>query len=196
MARARKTRLTDVGVARLKPAASEYTLWDMRVPGLGVRVRPSGHRSYVYCRKGEEVARRITLGSASLTSVEEARSKCLAIETGARTDWLKHGDVLTFGEFVAGPGRVRLDRCKPSKQKAVRWVLNARLLPAFGPAPLDRITYGGVTRWFDEYSRTAPGGTNHALSVLRRVLNHAVVCGCLDTNPARGIKRNGTCQRL
>ena len=53
MARARKTRLTDVGVARLKPAASEYTVWDMRVPGLGVRVRPSGHRGYVYqCKVG------------------------------------------------------------------------------------------------------------------------------------------------
>ena len=34
MARARKTRLTDVGVARLKPAASEYTVWDMRVQGI------------------------------------------------------------------------------------------------------------------------------------------------------------------
>ena len=42
MARARKTRLTDVGVARLKPAASEFTVWDMRVPGLGVRVRRRG----------------------------------------------------------------------------------------------------------------------------------------------------------
>ena len=56
--------------------------------------------------------------------------------------------------------------------------------------PPDRITHAGVTRWFDEYSRTAPGGANHALSVLRRILNNAVVCGHLDTNPARGIKRN------
>ena len=160
-----------------------------RQAGLGVRVRPSGHRSYVYCRKGEEVARRITLGSAALTGVVEARSKCLAIETGARSDGLEHGAAPTFGEFVAGPGRARLDRCKPSTQKAERWVLRARLLPAFGPVPLDRITHAGVTRWFDEYSRTAPGGANHALSVLRRILNYAVACGYLDTNPARGINR-------
>ncbi len=43
---------------------------------------------------------------------------------------------------------------------------------------------------FDEYSRTAPGGANHGLNLLRRMLNHAVVCGHLDTNPVRGIRRN------
>ena len=187
---AKRRRLTDANVARLASAAREYTVWDTRHAGLGVRVRPSGHLSYVYCRKGEDVARRITLGSAALTGVEEARSKCLAIETGARSDRLKHGAVPTFGEFVAGPGRARLDRCKPSTQKAERWVLNAQLLPTFGSLPLDQITRAGVTRWFDEYSRTAPGGANHALSVLRRILNNAVVCGHLDTNSARGIKRN------
>ena len=69
-------------------------------------------------------------------------------------------------------------------------MLSARLLPAFGSLPLDRITPAGVTRWFDGYSRTAPGGANYALDLLRRMLNHAVTCGHLDTNPARGIKRN------
>ena len=187
---AKRRRLTDANVARLAPAAREYAVWDTRHAGLGVRVRPSGHRSFVYCRKGEDGARRITLGSVALTSVEEARGKCLTIETGARSDQAEHSAAPTFGDFVAGPGRARLDRYKPSTQKAVRWVLKARLLPAFGPAPLDRITHAGVTRWFDAYSRTAPGGANHALSVLRPILNHAVACGHLDTNPARGIRRN------
>ena len=155
-----------------------------------MRVRPSGHRSFVYCRKGKDGARRITLGSAALTSVEEARSKCLAIETGAQLDPTEHGAVPTFREFVWGPGRVCIDRCKPSTQKSVRWVLNARLLPAFGSLPLDQITPAKVTRWFDEYSRTAPGGANYALKRLRRILNHAVECGHLQTNPAGSVKGN------
>ena len=45
-------------------------------------------------------------------------------------------------------------------------------------------------RWFDEYSLTAPGAANHVLSLLARILNHAVACGHLRTNPARGIRRN------
>ena len=186
----RRRRLTDTNVARLAPAAREYTVWDTRHPGLGVRVRPSGHRSFVYCRKGEEAARRITLGSAALMGVAKARDKCIAIETGARTVMPKRGAVPTFSEFVAGPARARLDRCKPSTQSGVRWLLKARLLPAFGSLPLDRIDRAGVIRWFDEYSRTAPGGANHALKLLRQILNHAVDCGHLDTNPAQGIKRN------
>ena len=187
---AKRRRLTDASVAKLAPATREYTVWDTRHAGLGVRVRPSGHRSFVHCPKGDDGARRTTLGSASLTSVEEARRRCLAIETGARPDRTERALVPTFGEFVAGPGRARLDRCKPSTRKGERWALRARLLPAFGALPLDRITRADVTRWFDEYSRTAPGGANHALSLLRRILNHAVDCGHLQANPARAVKPN------
>ena len=187
---AQRRRLTDAGIARLAPAVREYTVWDTRQAGLGVRVRPSGHRSFVYCPKGDDKARRITLGPAALTSVGEARSKCRVIETTARLEPTEHAAVPTFEEFVRGPGQVCINRCKPSTLKAVRWVLNAQLLPTFGSLPLDWITRADVTRWFDEYSRTAPGGANHALSVLRRILNHAVECEHLQTNPARSVKRN------
>ena len=186
----KRRRLTDANVARLAAKPREYTVWDTRHAGLGVRVRPSGHRSFVYLRKGEDGARRITLGPAALMGVEEARAKCLAIETGERSDPAKRRPIVTFEDFVAGPGRACIDRCKPSTQKIMRWLLRARLLPVFGPIPLHRITHADVNRWFDKYSRTAPGGANHALNVLLRILNHAIVCGYLDTNPAHGIKRN------
>ena len=187
---ARRRRLTDANVARLAPSAREYTVWDTRLAGLGVRVRPSGHRSFVYCRKGEDGKRRITLGSAMLTGVDEARARCLAIETGARPAGPERGAVPTFADFVVGSGQACLGRGKPSTRKAVAKVIAARLLPTFGSLPLDRIDRAGVTHWFDEYSRTAPGGANEALGFLRRILNHAIVCGHLLTNPARGVKRN------
>ena len=187
---ARRRRLTDASVARLMPAAREYTVWDTRQAVLGVRVRPSGHRSFVYCWKGDGGARRITLGPAALTGVEEARARCLDIETGARSGGPERGAVPTFGEFTAGPGKACFERGKPSTREAQARVVAARLLPAFGSLPLDRIDRAGVTRWFDEYSCTAPGGANEALGLLCRILNHAIVCGHLRTNPARGIKRN------
>ena len=43
-----RMRLTDAGVARLKPRDREYTVGDTRVPALGVRVRPGGSRSWVH----------------------------------------------------------------------------------------------------------------------------------------------------
>ena len=186
----KRRRLTDANVAKLTPKAREYTVWDTRHAGLGVRVRPSGHRSFVYLRKGGNGARRITLGSAALMGVEDARRGCLAFETGERSDSTARCPGIAFADFVTGPGRACIDRCKPSTQQSMRWLLKARLLPAFGSVPLRRITHADVSRWFDEYSRTAPGGANYALNVLLRILNHAIVCGHLDTNPAHGIKRN------
>ena len=187
---AKRRRLTDANVAKLVPTTREYTVWDTRRAGLGVRVRPSGHRSFIYWRKGEDNARRITLGSAALMSVEEARSQCLAIETGAQSGQSQRVKVPTFGDFVAGPGRACIDRGKPSTRKVAARVVSARLLPTFGSLPLNRITRADVTRWFDECSRTTPGAANRALSLLSRILNHAILCGHLQTNPARGIKWN------
>ena len=186
----KRRRLTDANVARLTPKAREYTVWDTRHAGLGVRVRPSGHRSFVYSRKCEGGATRVTLGPAALMGVEEARARCLAIETGARPAPAERGAVPTFAEFVAGPERDFFDRGKPSTRRDANRVIEARLLPAFGPLPLDRIASADVHRWFDKYSLTAPGAANHVLNLLARILNHAVDCGHLRTNPARGIRRN------
>ena len=185
-----RRRLSDVNIAKLAPAACEYTVWDTRQAGLGVRIRPSGHRSFVYWRKGEDGARRITLGSATLMNVEEARSQCLAIESGVRSCQAQRRRVPTFAEFAAGPGRSCFDRGKPSTRKVAARVVAARLLPAFGALPLDRISRAVVTRWFDECSRSTPGAANRALNLLGRILNHAIICGHIQANPARGIKWN------
>ena len=187
---ARRRRLTDANVAKLLPTTREYTVWDTRQAGLGVRVRPSGHRSFVYWRKGEKGARRITLGSVALMSVEEARSQCIVIETGAQSGQMRRGKVPTFRDFVTGPGRTCFNRGKSSTRRVAARIVSARLLPAFGSLPLDRITRADVTRWFDECSRTTPGAANKALSLLCRILNHAIICGHLQTNPARGVKWN------
>ena len=45
-------------------------------------------------------------------------------------------------------------------------------------------------RWFDRYSRTAPGGANRTLDVLRQILNQAAVWGHVTINPTRGVRRN------
>ena len=69
-------------------------------------------------------------------------------------------------------------------------MLDVQLLPAFGARPLDRITRAQIERWFDGYSRTAPGGANHALDLLRQILNFGIACGHLERNPTRGVARN------
>jgi hypothetical protein len=40
-------QITKSVVDGLKPRTSEFTVWDAKLPGFGVRVRPSGAKSYV-----------------------------------------------------------------------------------------------------------------------------------------------------
>ena len=40
-------KLTEKLVAALAPATAEYVVWDPEVTGLGVRVRPTGSKSFI-----------------------------------------------------------------------------------------------------------------------------------------------------
>ena len=191
----RRKRLTDAGIARLRAGAREYTVWDTQVAGLGVRVRSSGSKTWVYHRKTEGGVRKTSFGPAALRKVEDVRRECLA--AAAVTD-NADGDARgarretpLFGDFVAGPWKeAHYDRYKPSTQRNYRSLLKHRLLPAFGSRRLDRITRIGVLRWFEKFSRTAPGYANKALNLLGQIFGHAIACGHVGTNPARGIRRN------
>ncbi len=194
MASKERMRLTDAAIARHRPREREYTVWDTRFAGLGVRVRPSGGRSWIFLRNTGGGTRRISLGQAELKTVEEVRREChaLAAEPASedKPDEIRHA-VPSFRDFVAGSWKeAHCDRYKPSTQRGVRSILARQLLPAFGSKPLDRISPAQVRRWFDAYSRTAPGGANRALDLLRQILNFGVACGHLGTNPAQGVKRN------
>ena len=189
----RKVRLSVRAVARLCAASSEYTVWDTRVTGLGVRVRPSGHRSFVLLDNRNGSPKRRTLGPVTHMTVDEARFRCLAIQSGDM-DLQKDASstpVPLFSDFVADVWRFEcLDRFKPSTRRATHHMLASQLLPAFGAMALDRIRREHVMGWFDGYSAVAPGGANRVLTVLRQILNHAMVHGHLETNPASGIRRN------
>ena len=180
----RKERLTDTLVRKLKPEFREYTLRDTLVPSLGVRVHPSGGRSFIHVGGGK----RASLGPVSFKTVSEARKESLEQLTRGSDE---NTAVPCFREFATGPWRDSwVHRCKPA---TIRWrdgYLNARLLPTFGTRRLDRITPAMVHRWFDDYSKMAPGGANHSLKILRHIFNHAASCGHITASPARSVSPN------
>ena len=179
-----RTRLTDAGIRRLKPGMREYTVRDTRILALGVRVHPSRARTFVCHFPGTKAS----LGPTPLLTVDEARRECLKLQSEGTG---RKAAAPVFAAFATGPWRdSRLPRCKPS---TIRWrdrILRTRLLPGFGDFRIDRITPAHVHRWFDVCSRTSPGTANHALAVLRQVLNHAVKLEHIAVNPARGVRPN------
>ena len=184
-------RLTDAAIARLRPREREYTVWDSRLPGLGVRVRPGGGKSYVLLRQSPRGSRRLSLGPVSARKIEEVRRDCHARRASPEPERDPPPAVPLFREFVEGAWtEVHFRRYKPSTKRGFQSLLAVRILPTFGSKRLDRITPAQVRRWFDHFSRTAPGNANNALKLFRQIMNFAVARGYVETNPSRGIKRN------
>ena len=152
-------------------------------------------RTWVYHGSAAGSPRRHSLGPVGLKTVEDARLECLEIGlkeqiSGAPDETVKVA-VPKFRDFAEGEWKIaRYDHLKPSGRKGVDNALKTQLLPNFGTLPLNRITRSRVNRWFDQYSRSAPGGANHTLVILSGILNHAIVCGHITMNPARGLRRN------
>ena len=188
-----RRRLTDAGIARLRAGAREYTVWDTQVAGLGVRVRPSGSRTFIYHRKTDRAVKKTSFGPAALRKVEEVRRACMEVAATGNdsADGEACGTAPLFRDFVAGPWKTdRFARFKPSTRRNAEGILERRLLPAFGARRVDRIGRRSVIRWFEARSRTAPGAANAALNLLGHILNHARSLGHVGTNPTRGIRRN------
>ena len=191
MAARERLKLTDAAIARLRPREREYTVWDNRIAGLGVRVRPTGGRSWVLLLDTGGRTKRVSLGPVSTMTVAEARREAFGRHTGPQPEQATGPVVPLFRDFVAGPWKeAHFDRYKPSGQETVSGFLRRQLLPVFGPKRLDRITPARVRQWFDRYSRTAPGGANRAFDILRQIMNFAVACGHVGTSPTAGIERN------
>ena len=186
-----RMRLTDAAVARLRPRRKEYTIWDSEVSGLGVRVRPSGGKSYILLQSSGGHSKRISLGPVMTRTVSEVRRECHARRAEPDEAVLPARAVPSLEAFVAREWReAYFERYKPSSKKTARHLLHGRILPAFGSKPLDRITPAQARRWFDAFSRTAPGNANNALKLFRQIMNFAVSCGHIETDPTRGIRRN------
>ena len=193
--RQKKVRLTDAGVARLRPGGTEYIVRDSRVAGLGVRVRPSGHRSFVWHGTVNSKTVRLTVGLAALMTVEEARSECRALLDGSHPLWAEdpagRAAIPLFREFVMDDWLpARRNHCSPGWGERVEHMVQHRLLPVFGALRLDRIGRPHVERWFDALSRKTPGAANKALAVLRQIVSGAKAAGHVGTDPVAGIRPN------
>lgn len=78
-----REKITKRKVAAVKPnAAKDEFLWDTEAKGFGVRVKPSGARSFVlsyYAPGLYRTKRRLTIGAYGPMTVEEARKEALAL---------------------------------------------------------------------------------------------------------------------
>src|SRR5262245_9933047 len=195
------SRITKRTVDGLKVTASEYVAWDGDIPGFGVRVRPSGAKSYiVQYRAGagrKAPTRKLTLGPVGKLTPDEARTLARKAvgsiahgldPAGDRADDRKG---LTVAELVS----VFLAEHVQAKRRTgtaahYRDILERIVMPALGTAKADRVKRSDLAKLHLQWKRT-PYQANRIVAVVGSMYSFAGKRGLVSEglNPARGIEK-------
>jgi hypothetical protein len=65
-------KLTKRIIDAVEPQATEFFLWDEGIPGFGLRVMPSGRKSFVVQFRAGRRARRMSLGPSTVLTCDQA----------------------------------------------------------------------------------------------------------------------------
>ncbi|WP_299889269.1 Arm DNA-binding domain-containing protein [uncultured Ruegeria sp.] len=68
-------KLTKRAVEGLAVETEEYLVWDRDMRGFGLRVNPSGKKTYLVQYRASRWTRRITIGQHGVLTAEEARTQ-------------------------------------------------------------------------------------------------------------------------
>ena len=177
-------RLTVKAIAAAKPGAMERTLWDTQLAHFGVRVQPSGVKSYIIQTRVNGRMRKITLGRFPELSLDAARREGAAVLarlwSGEDVKPARKNRAPLFRDFAKRYRERRRHRWKPSSLETHDIYMRNRLMPAFGRMRLDAIDHARVSAWFDAASVDKPGAANRAFEILRAMLKTARQWGDID----------------
>ena len=181
-----------------RPGAKDTILFDRTLPGFGLRIHPSGRKVYIVQVRIEGRSRRIVIARHGEMELAEVRRRArdmlgrICAGENPAEDIRREKETPTLREFADEYLRRCDPHWKPSGRKTVRIYLKARILPAFGKMPLDRIGPEDVAAWFDAASKDRPGAANRAFEILRAMMFRVEEWGLreCDTNPCLGIGKN------
>jgi integrase len=194
-------RITKRTVDTLQSKGSEFTAWDDTVSGFGVRVRPTGAKSYVVvyragAGRGSPV-RRYTIAAVGKITPEIARARAKAI-LGA----VVHGhDPASQRTAERGTPTVAeladqfmtdhvLAKRKAGTAEFYQDILHRIVKPAVGTTKADKLSRLQIGKLHSSLSET-PFQANRVLAVVGSMYAFAGRAGIVPegTNPARGIDK-------
>ena len=181
-----------------RSSGKDTILFDKALTGFGLRIHPSGRKVWIVQARIKGRSRRIVIARHGEMELAEARRRArdmlALIHAGGNPadDIQREKETPTLRAFAAEYLRRCEPHWKPSGRRTVRIYLKARILPAFGRMPLDRIGAQDVAAWFDAASRDRPGAANRAFEILRAMMFRAEEWGMREhgSNPCLGIAKN------
>lgn len=179
-------RLTKRIIEAAEAQDRELFLWDDEVPGFGVRILPSGTRTYVLQYRQARRTRRLKLGRYPVLTPDEARR--LAIRRLAEI--LQGIDPReepkpspTLEECAQRFLTEHLPYKAPATQREYKRLLTDLILPKLGDKTLEEISEDTVAVFYRQ-NLEHPAQANKAVAVLSRIFT---LYG-EGRNPCRGVK--------
>lgn len=187
-------RLTQVAVDKLAaPKAGRLEFFDSHLPGFGLRIAASGHRTWqVFYRVGGR-QRRYTIGPVAIyPKVEQARERAREILRDAERG-IDQADARDAPRRTVEALAVQfIERHAKAKNKAWRLVeatLRRHVLSRWADKDVKSITRADVHDMLDAVAAGgAPVGVNRVLAATRTMFSWAVERDILVASPVAGIK--------
>ena len=191
------TKLTKRTVEALKIEAKDYFVWDSHIAGFGLRVMPSGAKTYqAQYRKGGRT-RRVSLGRHGKITAEQARKLAqevmgsVAKGDNPAEDISQHRRAPTvaalcdrfFEQHV-------LQNCKPSTQGEYRRAIELFIKPTIGAFKTVDVERKDIAELHQKH-RDKPYQANRTLGVLSKMFSLAEIWGLRPdgSNPCRHVPK-------
>lgn len=178
--------LNEKEIENLVTKKSKYMKFDDRYSGFGVRVYPSGKKSYIYSFTLGDRKKSITLGDIPVMSFREALEKYIQAsklaKSGVHPKFLtkNHTSMKEFSKRFYNEVLVR-NRKRPDE--AFR-LLENNILNSIGDINIKMVTTQMLYETLNEVvHRGAPVVANRTAALVRQLFEYALITGVIEKNP-------------
>jgi len=176
-------------------SSQEAFLWDAELRGFGLRVHPSGRRSYLVQYKVSGRTRRLALGAHGVLTVDQARRLAIqalaAVRGGGDPSRDRRCESVSFADLAARYLREHAElKKRPSSIASDQSLLKRVLTPRLGTLPVSQIGREDISRLHHSLHDT-PIRANRAIALLSKIMNLAERWGVRPdgSNPCRHVER-------
>ncbi len=200
-----RKKLTTKGIEALKPAPQGQRLevWDVLLPGFGMRVTDKGRKSWVLMYRVNGRQRRYTIGPYPAIDLAEARKKARKAfrqvaegrdpageKIAARRDVVPEAN--TFAAAAHDFINRHVSKKRPGTQLEMTRPFTRVLLARWGERELTTISRAEIIDLIDEImDRGTPYAANRHLGLIRGFFNWCVERGKIDSSPCVNIRAPG-----
>ncbi|GAA4718555.1 tyrosine-type recombinase/integrase [Sphingomonas lutea] len=191
-----RAKLTKRVVDEAKPAVKATFIWDTQLKGFGLKIEPTGTKTYLYQYRlgGRGVTpKRISIGKHGSpwtpdTARDEAERHAFAVKQqgidpqAVKQQGRNDAVTLAFDKYAERFIKEYLPQNWQRWQNEGARLLRREVVPHFRSTPLPSIAKRDVTALFDKL-KNRPGIAKNTSTVLRKLLNWAVERGELDHSP-------------